>query len=265
MISVIIPTYNMARFLPETVGSILESTVENIEIIIIDDGSTDNTKQVVSSLFQSISSLEESRKKYIRIQHSGKAAAVNRALKVVEGDYVTILDADDKLPVDSLKMRYKVLQRGSELALGGFSTFNGTQIFGYRPPPVTQKTEALVDELLFNIISPFHQNSMMFSRELATRVGLFDERLIRAQDKDYAIRLVKEARNIEIIDEPVYLYRRYDRGYENRFRNRMRTIRYKSMVIAKHTNGLKKWTALAWGAMIEIGKAAYELFSIYRK
>lgn len=266
VISVIIPTYNMGEYCPEAVQSVLDGTFDDVDILVVDDGSTDATETVLRSFKEKIPSGRRDRIILLRQEHRGKAAAVNKGLDAARGRYICVLDADDRLTRESLKLRYEIAEgRGADLVLGGFSTFDRDEVFGYRRPPKNRGRTSLVNRLLFNVKSPFHMNAMLFSSELVGRAGRMDERLLRAQDKDYAIRLIRAADSVEIVDKPVYLYRRYDRGYANRFKNRLRTLRYKSLVVSKHTSGLKKIIGLAWGLLIEIGKMGYELFGIYRK
>ena len=256
----------MAHYLPEAVESVMKSSFPgSLELIVVNDGSTDRSANIIDQLPGSYQG-HRWRITALNAEHRGKAAALNQALNVANGRYITVLDADDRLTANSLALRLeRARESGADLVLGGFSTFHGREVFGYRPPPAGRSGEALVRDLLFKVKSPFHQNSMLVARELIERVGPYDERLFRAQDKEYAIRLLRTANRIEIIDRPVYRYRRYKRGYVRRLRNRMRTLRYKWMVIARHTGGLTRWSAQAWGLLVEVGKMIYELFSIYRK
>ncbi|MFH5883276.1 glycosyltransferase family 2 protein [Halalkalibaculum sp. DA3122] len=264
-ITVIIPTYNMAALLAEAVESVLANSFSDVELMIADDGSTDNTFSTIRQIRARLDNDRRSKFHYLKIRHQGKSVAINRVLSRARGDFITILDADDKLPVHSLRTRYeRATETGAELVLGGFSTFDGHRILGYRSLTPNKNRERLIKELLFNIKSPFHQNSMLVSKALMERVGFYDENLLRAQDKDYAIRLLREANTVEIIDKPVYLYRRYERGYTNRLRNRLRTIYYKWKVIDKHTSGCRRIMGLAWGSLVEVGKMGYEFFSIYK-
>jgi glycosyltransferase involved in cell wall biosynthesis len=86
-VSVIIPTYNSARYLPEAIESVLAQTYRDFEIVVIDDGSTDNTKEVVAPYLDRIIFLE--------VPNGGPAKARNRAIRKSSGEYVAFLDADD--------------------------------------------------------------------------------------------------------------------------------------------------------------------------
>jgi len=88
MISVIIPTYNRATFLPTTLQSVLNQTYPDFEIIVVDDGSTDNTEEVVSQI-------KDSRIKYFRKENGERGAARNFGVEKAINDYVTFLDSDD--------------------------------------------------------------------------------------------------------------------------------------------------------------------------
>jgi glycosyltransferase involved in cell wall biosynthesis len=258
----------MAAYLPEAIDSVQKSSFGdlNVELFVVDDGSTDETPSVVQEELMKNQTGKDIPIRYIREENFGKSVAVNRALHKAKGQYVAILDADDKLPKDSLQLRYQRVQEGrADLVLGGFSTFNGNRVLGYRSPPSVENKRSMVNKLLFNIKSPFHQNSMLISRALINKVGSYDERLLRGQDKDYAIRLLKEANRVEVINKAVYLYRRYERGYLSRFKNRLLTIWYKRLMISKHTKGIKRLVTLVWGFTVEVGKMGYEFFSIYKK
>lgn len=88
-VSVIIPTYNYGRFLGEAIQSVLDQTFTDFELIVVDDGSTDNTKEVVSSF-------KDSRIKYIFQENCGVSAAQNTGIRASTGEYIAILGSDDK-------------------------------------------------------------------------------------------------------------------------------------------------------------------------
>ena len=108
-ISAIIPTYNNAAFIKDAVLSIQQQSVPVTEIIIVDDGSTDNTAQVIQSLKGNIH--------YIRQQNQGPSAARNTGIKAAKGDLIAFLDADDQWTTDKLQKQLKALQNSPELKL----------------------------------------------------------------------------------------------------------------------------------------------------
>src|SRR5688572_7471549 len=95
LVSVIIPCYNHALYLREAIGSVEQQTYTHTEIIVVDDGSTDETKLVVSS-FPSV--------KYIHQHNSGLSAARNKGIEEASGQYLVFLDADDWLYPDAIRI-----------------------------------------------------------------------------------------------------------------------------------------------------------------
>lgn len=101
LVSVIIPTYNRARFCKAAVESVLSQTYENVEVIIVDDGSTDNTEKIISGLNR--------RLKYIRQSNAGVSTARNTGLQAATGEYIAFLDSDDVWLPWKLEAQLKVL------------------------------------------------------------------------------------------------------------------------------------------------------------
>lgn len=92
MISVIIPIYNAAPYLPEVLQSLLEQTERDLEILLINDGSTDSSADICKAAAQ-----EDARIRYVFQQNAGVSAARNRALTLAKGEYIAFLDADDRI------------------------------------------------------------------------------------------------------------------------------------------------------------------------
>jgi glycosyltransferase involved in cell wall biosynthesis len=103
LVSIIIPTYNYAEYLPRAIQSCLDQSYKFLEIIVIDDGSTDNTKEIVESYGKKII--------YIRQENSGVSSARNRGLEEASGNFIAFLDADDYLTENAIEVRLDVLLR----------------------------------------------------------------------------------------------------------------------------------------------------------
>lgn len=100
MISVIMPVYNGAEFLEDTIQSVINQTEKDFELIIINDGSTDHSEEIILSF-------SDPRIRYFKQENQGPAAARNKGLDHVNGDFVVIQDADDV----SLPCRFEILKR----------------------------------------------------------------------------------------------------------------------------------------------------------
>lgn len=103
LFSIIIPTYNRAAFIEKTIKSVLNQTCQTYELIVVDDGSTDNTKEIVNSI-------NDSRLKYYKKANSERAATRNYGAKVAKGEYVNFLDSDDILYPNHLSEAIKLVE-----------------------------------------------------------------------------------------------------------------------------------------------------------
>jgi glycosyltransferase involved in cell wall biosynthesis len=107
-ISVIVPTFNNGPFILESIQSIFEQTLPADEIIVVDDGSTDDTRQVIQQI-------DDSRVKYVAQRNAGVSAARNRGLELASGEYITFLDADDRWRPTMLEQQAAVLDHDESL------------------------------------------------------------------------------------------------------------------------------------------------------
>jgi len=98
LVSVIIPVYNGARFLPDSVGSVTSQSYDNVEVVIVNDGSTDDTDMIATNIQQT-----DPRIKYIRIENSGVSCARKTGILNATGRWICFLDVDDRLPANAVE------------------------------------------------------------------------------------------------------------------------------------------------------------------
>lgn len=104
LVSVIIPCYNGEKFIERSIRSVMEQDYRDIELIVVDDGSTDRSKEIILGLKTEFDN-ENRELKYVYQENTGVGGAVSTALKYVSGDYLTLLDADDRFCKDSIGKR----------------------------------------------------------------------------------------------------------------------------------------------------------------
>lgn len=268
-VSVVIPAYNMAEYVDEAIHSALRGKFDDLEVVVIDDGSTDTTRSVVAKYFDSSSSRYDPRVRYESQSNSGKSVAVNRGIRMSCGKYITILDADDQLTPTSLSLRYSALKEQGEatrdLAIGEFEVVDqeGKNV-GYRPIQRMIDPERLYKSFFLSHKSPFHLNACLFSRELYERVGPFDTQLRRCQDIDYSIRLLKATNQVAWVREPVYRYRKHRSDYIERARVRRKTLTHRPFVYWKNYEGWRRYAAVFTGMLLDTGKFFYEVAGNYQ-
>jgi glycosyltransferase involved in cell wall biosynthesis len=204
-VSVIIPTYNCARYLPEALDSVLAQTYLDFEIIVVDDGSTDNTQEVLAPYGDQI--------RVIRQANAGRGAARNAGILAARGEYIAFLDADDLWLPQKLEKQLALFETRPEIAWVysdyaefGDSRATQTSFFdrrGLRPPPEGQ--------ILLHVLADLSitwTGTVVARRTCFERVGLFDVSFPVVQDGDMWTRLASEF-EVACADEVLALYRRH--------------------------------------------------------
>ena len=204
-VSVLIPTYNRAQFLPECLDSVFGQTVPPAQVIVINDGSTDNTRQVLEPYMGKIEYLEQ--------ENRGKSSALNLAMSHVQGDYVWIMDDDDVALPNALETHLRVLE-GDPSA--GY-TYSARYMGRTRPqdgrvekvelePLANSQDDEFFPRLLESFFS--HQSAMLVRVSSYKEVGPFDTTLVRSQDYEMMLRLARRFPG-KGIAEPTVCIRRH--------------------------------------------------------
>lgn len=106
LISIIVPAYNAEKWIDQTCNSVFEQTYKNWELIVVDDGSCDNTYEILKNITQNLANT-----KIIRTENGGVCRARNIGIDAANGEYITFLDADDLLTADALESLYKAIEK----------------------------------------------------------------------------------------------------------------------------------------------------------
>lgn len=184
LVSVIIPAYNAAPYLEECLDSVLGQTYQNLEIIIIDDGSPDHQKEVIMPFVKKFEIVH-----YHYQDNRGVAAARNKGLVFAKGEYIAFLDADDVWLEDNLSLKVRKLKENDfGLVHSGayFIDENSDLIEG----ELAGEEGNLLNEMLAwkgtQIPGP---SSILVKREVLEKVGFWDEKLSTSADQDFFIRV----------------------------------------------------------------------------
>lgn len=205
LVSVIIPSYNHARFLSDAIQSVMSQTHRTVEIIVIDDGSTDETDQVIKS-FRTV--------RYLKQQNRGVTAARNVGLEQSSGSYVVFLDADDRLLSEAIDIGVRSLMAHPDCALT-FGTFYMIDTEGKRRGvchPLRQRRYGYSDFLQQNFIG--NPGVALYRKDALVAIDGFDPANQAAGDYDLYLRIT-HAFPVACHTEPVLEYRRHGSNMSN--------------------------------------------------
>jgi glycosyltransferase involved in cell wall biosynthesis len=208
LVSVIIPTYNRADYLKLVLKSVLEQTYKNIEVIVADDGSTDNTAEVVADF-------NDPRIKYFYQRNTGLPAATrNLGLREVSGEYIAFLDSDDLWLPKKLEIQVEYLRNHPEYYL----VYSNAWIIdetGARKGLIAN-LELFKEGEIFNNLVKYNfipQLTVLMKRKVFEEIGFFNEdpALRAVEDYEYWLRVALRHK-IGFVKEPLAMYRAHSGG-----------------------------------------------------
>lgn len=203
-VSVIIPTFNCARFLGRAISSVLSQTYSHYEIIVVDDGSTDGTKDVVVQFGDRVH--------YLCQPNRGLSSARNLALSKARGEFIAYLDADDMWYPHKLDKQVTFLDAHKEYGLvhSDVTIISETDDVIYHRLNQETLRRFPVGYCTLDLLRRCHIYipTVLERRDCIERVGIFDERLKAAEDYFHWIMVAIDGRAFGYIDEPLTMYRR---------------------------------------------------------
>lgn len=199
LVSAVVPAYNASRTVVDAVNSILTQTVGDLEVIVVDDGSQDDTADVVRSI-------DDPRVSLIEKQNAGASSARNAGLRAARGRYVAFLDADDLWLPSKLERQLEVLE-GND---GVYAVQSGAVMVDDDMRPLSVRRcrpwkDALWDVLMFENLPAFSSTFIADRERLLERDG-FDTSLVILEDWELSIHAVRHW-NFQSIIDPLTLYR----------------------------------------------------------
>jgi glycosyltransferase involved in cell wall biosynthesis len=198
IVSVIIPAYNQDRYLSQAIESVLNQTYPDFELIVIDDGSTDNTAIIAKNY-------DDQRVRYIYQENRGLSAARNTGIRYSNGQHITFLDSDDLFLPTKLQLLVTFFEENPQIGLVAGQAVpidqQGTRIGKIYDVPIPD------DSSLLLLGNPLHVGSVMIRKTCQDLVGYFDENLHSYEDWDMWLRLMLAGCKAGWVAKPVSLYR----------------------------------------------------------
>lgn len=192
-VSVIIPTYNRASFLRKAIDSVLNQTYQNFELIVVDDGSEDDTEELVLSYGNSVS--------YIKQQNSGPAAARNVGIKAATHDLIAFLDSDDHFDKNKLAFQVSAMQQHPHYKISHTQEVWYRQSQHLNQKKKHEKSNGFIFEQSLKLCA-VGMSTVMARRELFDLIGFFDEELLCCEDYDLWLRTSVEYPFL-LVDKPL--------------------------------------------------------------
>lgn len=210
-VSILIPSYNHAAFVEKAIRSVWEQNYNNLELVIVDDGSTDNSREIIAGL----AIISPIRMIFIEQKNAGICATLNRALNKSTGAIVGLLASDDIMLPNRLNAEVKFFEMKSQLKVlysnGHFLQLNGDisgDLHGHLKPSIKYGISGILNHMLTHV-EGFYTQSMLIKRDFLLDIGAFDEST-GSDDWSLNIRIFKSI-NIEneyiFIDRAAFLYR----------------------------------------------------------
>ncbi|MEL6162783.1 MAG: glycosyltransferase, partial [Cyanobacteria bacterium J06628_3] len=198
-ISVVIPAYNSQSTILETIDSVLRQTFADFELIVINDGSTDKTLRLLSTV-------KDARLKVYSYPNGGLPAARNRGIVRATGEFISFIDADDLWTADKLELQLQALQKNPQAGVAySWTICMGNDGSSFHPGVSDSFQGNVYSKLLVgNFIGS--GSNVLISREAIESVGHFDESLKSCEDWDYWMRLAPKW-DFVVVPKPQIIYR----------------------------------------------------------
>ena len=215
-VSVIIPTYNCAKYLPEAIQSVLNQTYQDFEIIVVDDGSTDETKQILNPY------IEKNLIRYVYQNNQGVGAARNKGIKEANSEYIAFLDSDDLWDPKMLERSLSLMQSYNydwvacdnyRLEIDENGVLSNLEIYCNKEIPSNSK-DIFLSLIKKNFIGG--PSKVLARKKCFEIAGYFDETIRVVEDWELWLRFAKVGLKLGYIKEPLYYYRLRKNGIPRR-------------------------------------------------
>lgn len=216
LVSVIIPVYKVEMHLARCIDSVLAQTYKNIEVILVDDGSPDNSGKICDEYGE-----KDTRIKVIHKENGGVSSARNVGIEMASGEYIAFVDSDDYVNETYVSdLVEAILQNGAEFSVCSFYIKNGQQ----ETPQLISKERFVFDKISGSecevLLSPVMQgpwNKLFLKSIIVDNNILFDSKIKYAEDAIFVYKYMQFVNNISVVSTPIYYYDTHSDGASRKF------------------------------------------------
>ena len=208
LISVIVPVYNAEEYIDKCIENLIIQTYGNIEIILVDDGSTDRSPQIIddySKQYENVIAVHQ--------KNQGQGVARNKGLDIASGDYIGFMDDDDNIPADYYDILYKVMiETGADIVQGQLTYYDPYKNIYKKVEHSQKRVECDDKSIMLRSLTEKNLNGLMVHQNVWTKLikrKLFDDvRFVktRGEDCEILIRLFDKCDKLVVTNETSYLY-----------------------------------------------------------
>lgn len=255
-ISVIIPVYNAENYLRETLSDLINQSYQDMEFIVLDDGSVDGSAKIIQEY-----ALKDKRIQFIQLENGGPSKARNLGLNVAKGEYIRFVDADDRIPTDSVSNMMQVFEKNSDidLVIGNFVCDSAKGYFTGEGLKSGKVNSAEFAEIFIDHVKSFYFGvpwNKLYKREIIEKYQIrFDENIDWCEDFLFNVKYFSKCKMMYFLNlqQGVYQYCTRDTGITSNVSKReleeiecIDVLRYNAMKEYSDSIGLLERFELEW-------------------
>ncbi|MEL6562461.1 MAG: glycosyltransferase family 2 protein [Bacteroidota bacterium] len=266
LVSVLMITYNRANYLEESINSVLYQTYSNLEIVVLDDGSTDDTQVVIKRI-------SDERLKYHRINHIGLISKVrNESLKLASGEYIAFIDSDDLWQKNKLETQLGfIFQHRIDAIFSNITTFDvhgNTDSLNYSSLTIESTSEQILRRILEKGMA-IYVSTLLMNKSVLDKIGAFSERL-SATEMEFMSRLIAGC-EVRCLPENLVRIRKHEVNsssvidVEEKFEEKFMILRYFHLNGILGTKAYEKSMLMHYGYLMgnRFPKFSFKIFFRY--
>lgn len=259
-ITVVIAAYNSEKYLLKAIDSVLQQSYDNFELIVVDDGSTDNTRSAVKQLIEENTLAKF---KYIYQAHSGISRARNEGIERSGKEIIVVLDSDDEHLPDTLATIASFFKDNPEtdLMYGDINIIDREGRYIRKKKYRSYGNDELKRKIFRSVFVPFKHSAIAYKRDSVVKIGLYNSEYKRLVDIDLMLRFINDNRKVTHIDKLLTNFRRHEANVTN---NRIVQQKFWFKLIKEnYPNKLTRFSLNINRSLVEISKYFFNFLVKY--